>query len=280
LNYINVVSGGSTSSPPPTIVPTPTGTGVTSASVVTWNVQVDDSSAYHAAVAMDYIMNMSPRPQIIVIEEAHQSQFNTYLSELQNQTGQTWHGVMQTHCPLGAWNGSWCTSSEDEGVAILSPFSIISSDKSYLPYADCWHSARAIARAALNVNGVTVQVFGTHLQTGSCGINVQQQRYNSMSWLKSWASGFSTPQVVAGDFNADPNQIDTAQGMNGSFVEAWSLVGSGLGYTAFTPNPSMHIDYWFSDASLKAMPQSIEVVTTAGTFSDHCPVRATYAFNP
>jgi endonuclease/exonuclease/phosphatase family metal-dependent hydrolase len=238
---------------------------------VDWNIQVNDSSAAHAQRAIDALMALSPRPQIIVLQEAYAFHYNTYLSQLAAQTGQTWQGVFQTHCPSGAWNGSACTRGEDEGVAIFTSFPVINSGVMYLPYADCYHSARAAARLGVNVGGIPVQVFGTHLQTGSC-TNVVATRSASMSVLKSWASNFSAPQIVGGDFNGGADEINKSTGMSPNFVDTWSLVGSGYPYSAFLPNPTMKIDYWFADASGKAQPLWTQISTSTGTISDHLPV--------
>jgi endonuclease/exonuclease/phosphatase family metal-dependent hydrolase len=130
-------------------------------------------------------------------------------------------------------------------------------------------------RAAVNVNGTTLQVFTTHLQTGSCS-DVVTERYNSMSLIKSWTTAFSAPQILSGDFNADPDQIDSSSGMTPNFVDSWSLVGAGSRYTFSVPSPTMKLDYWFTDASLRAQPVASEVVTSTGSTSDHLPVRTTF----
>ena len=106
--------------------------------------------------------------------------------------------------------------------------------------------------------------------------NVAQARYNSMARLKSWAANYSAPQIVAGDFNADPDQIDTLSGMLPTFVDTWSMVGTGRGFTAFGPSPSMKIDYWFSDTSGRAQPMSSQVIYGTGALSDHYPVQTTF----
>jgi endonuclease/exonuclease/phosphatase family metal-dependent hydrolase len=255
LDYVDVVSGGSTSTPSAV-------SSGSSISVVTWNIQVGDSSASHAQRAIDYVMAMTPRPKVVVLQEARQSQYNTYINELQARSGQSWQGVMRTHCPAGAWNGSSCTSSEDEGVAVFSSLPVVDSGTTFLPYADSYHSARGVARLAVNVGGVVLQVFSVHLPP-----NNVSARAGAMSTLKSYASRFSAPQIAGGDFNADRNEIDP--GMSPNFVDSWGQVGSGNGYTAFTPSPTMKIDYWFEDAGARARPEWSVVVTTAGTFSDH-----------
>ncbi len=261
--------------PAPTIPPAPTSTTGntqgTSISVVTWNVRVDAPSTAHARAVMTTLAAMSPQPQVVVIQEAHRSQYNTYIAELQSRTGRTWAGAMLTHCAPGGWNGTTCASPEDEGVAVFSSFPVIDSGTRWLPYADAWHSARAAVRLAINVNNVPVQVFGTHLQVGNAAA-----RNASMAVLKQWASASAAPQLAAGDFNADMDQIDTTSGMAPNFVDSWALVGSGAGFTYPVPGPTMKLDYWFADASGRAVPQWTYVHTGTGSVSDHYPVFAQY----
>ncbi|MGE5359458.1 MAG: carbohydrate-binding protein [Bacteroidales bacterium] len=268
INYIEVAAGTTTATT--TTTATSSTSGGTSVPVVTWNLQINSGSS-HAQQAMANLMTLNPKPQILVLEEFYGPLWNTYIAELQARTGLTWQGVFKSHCPLGAWNGSSCTSSEDEGVAVLTSLPIISSSSTLLPYADQWHSARALVRVAVNVGGVTLQVFGTHLQPNNSGA-----RYSSMSVIKSYAGNYSSPQILAGDFNADMDQIDTTSGMYPNFNDTWKLVGSGNGFTAFTPSPSMKIDYWFADAGGRAKPDWTVVLTNFGTFSDHFPVMASF----
>ncbi len=53
-------------------------------------------------------------------------------------------------------------------------------------------------------------------------------------------------------------------------------MGSGNGYTAFSPSPTMKIDYWFTDAGGRARPDWTVVLNNFGTFSDHFPVMASF----
>jgi endonuclease/exonuclease/phosphatase family metal-dependent hydrolase len=262
LAGITILAG----SPPP-----PDGTELI---VAQWNIEVNDSTDAHARTVMDDLAALSPRPQVIVIEEARLSLFNTYINELQNRTGQTWRGAFQTHCPLGAWNGTSCTSSEDEGVGVFTSLPVLDSSGTIMPYADQWHSGRGATRLVVNVNGIPLQVFGVHLQVAAA------PRYSSMAFLKSWASNFAAPQLVAGDFNADPDQIDTTAGMSPNFVDSWSVVGSGSGYTCCDGAPTMKLDYWFADASGKATPNWSSVVTSTGTTSDHFGLHASFTIRP
>ena len=270
LNYANVSAVSTLTQPPP--APPSTGTEVV---VAEWNIEVNDASAAHARTVIDYLAALNPQPQVIVMAEAHKSRSNTYISELLNRTGLTWTGVMQTHCPPGAWSGSSCTSSEDEGVVVFTSLPIVGSSVTLLPYADAYHSARAVVRLAVTLGGGTLQIIGTHLQVSNA-----PARNSSMAYLKSWTSNFPAPQLVAGDFNADQDQIDTTTGMLPNFIDSWTLVGSGRGFTNPTPTPVYKLDYWFADAAGKAKPNWSSVITTTGTVSDHFPLQATFTVRP
>jgi endonuclease/exonuclease/phosphatase family metal-dependent hydrolase len=243
--------------------------------VAAWNIRVNDSSSGHARAVVAALMSMNDRPRIVVMSEARQTMFNTYISEFQSRTGQTWTGVFRSHCPPGKLSGSSCTGSEDEGVAIFTSYPIQSSNSMYFPYGDSWHSARAAIRAAINVNGVIVQVFGVHLIP-----NNATARYASMSLLKAWAAGYSKPQLVGGDFNADPDQIRSSSGMGSTFLDTALLAGSGGQNTAMVPSPTMKLDYLFTDAGRKANPQWAVVPTSTGGNSDHYPVLANFRVSP
>jgi len=272
LNYISVAAASGFINPISTPPVTHSGTVLP---VVEWNIEINDGSETHARVAMDMLAGSGPAPQVVVIEEAYQQYFNVYIDELQRQTGQRWYGAFATHCAAGNWNGSGCATNWYQGIGIFSTYPITDSSSTLFPYEDCWTSARVGLRAAINVGGTPVQVFAMHLQTGSC-TNAAQARNNSMRDFKAWAGQFSTPQLVAGDFNADPDQIDISSGMAPNFSDSWAAVGAGSRFTAFAPNPSMKIDYWFSDASGAIQPISSAVINGPQSISDHYPVQATF----
>jgi len=275
--YVNVAAASvAVAPPPPPPPPPPSGTGSgTQISVLTWNIQVNLFTEAHARDAMANAIAVSPRPQVITIQEAWSDFSAAYIDELQKRTGQTWYGVFQQMCAPGAWNGSTCTQWWDQVVGILSTFPIVNSSAIYLPFADCWTSARPGLRAALNVNGAIVQVFTTHMQTGSCSDTVTG-RYYSMSLLKAWAANYSTPQIFSGDFNADPDQIASTSGMSPNFIETFAQVGSGSRFTYPAWTPTMKLDYWFTDATQKMKALSSEVIGSTGSVSDHRPVRTTF----
>jgi endonuclease/exonuclease/phosphatase family metal-dependent hydrolase len=263
VDAITVTQSAGNARPPSTDV------GVPNPVVLTWNldmVEPGNDGGARATAAMDAITSLNDVPQIIILEEALYSQFPTYLAELQNRTGLAWDGIFAAHCALGGWMGSWCSANENEGVAVLTSFPMVDSSTTYLPFADDWHSARAVARAAVSVSGWIVQVFGAHMS------NTPSARQNMMTSLIAYAQSFPVPQIVGGDFNADPDQIDQGYAMGGAFQDAWAVVGSGPGYTCTTPEPTMHLDYLFEDYTGDVRPLWAVVLTQTGTFSDHFPV--------
>ena len=97
-----------------------------------------------------------------------------------------------------------------------------------------------------------------------------------MGLLKAWAAKHSTPQLVSGDFNADPDQIDGPLGMAGQFIDPGVALGLPKLLTAVSAAPTMQLDYWFSDAGGRAQPLSVDVPGNTGSVSDHRPLRATF----
>jgi endonuclease/exonuclease/phosphatase family metal-dependent hydrolase len=276
FSYVNVVSGSTSVLPPPPPPPPPPDSGTsTQISALNWNILITTYTEAHARAAMASAIAVSPRPQIITIQESWSNFFPAYIDELQKRTGQTWYGVHQHECKPGAWNGSTCTQWWDQVNGILSTFPIVNSSAIYLPYMDCYASARSALRAALNVNGKIVQTFTTHLQTGGCS-DVATARYNSMSLIKSWAANYSLPQIFSGDFNADPDQIASTRGMSPNFIDTLAFVNAASRKTFPAWAPTMQLDYWFTDASLRALPLSSEVIAHTGSVSDHRPVRTTF----
>jgi endonuclease/exonuclease/phosphatase family metal-dependent hydrolase len=266
LNSIAVAAAGTTS--------TSTGSTATVVPVITWNIQINDNSEAHARLAMDLLVQTAPQPEIIVVEEVYGHYINTYIDELQRQTGKTWRGVFASYCAPNTWNGTGC-SPWYQGVAIFTTYDIMDTSSILMPYADCWTAARVAVRTALNINGTTVQVFGTHLQSNSCG-DMSQPRRSSMSQLKAWAAQYPAPQLMAGDFNGEPSEIGATTGLLPDFIDTWS-VGHGNMVTAYGPTPTKKIDYWFVDDSGRAVPQTSEVIYATGATSDHYPVHATIA---
>jgi endonuclease/exonuclease/phosphatase family metal-dependent hydrolase len=242
---------------------------------LTWNIEISSQDEAGARREIAQVASLSPQPAIVVLQEARGSLYSAYVDELATRTGRAWSGVFQGHCARDAWDESAaaCRSVQDEGVLVLSDYPVAGKSTKLLPYADCWHSARAAVRAVLDVQGSLIEVYGTHLQTGTC-TDAAAARVNSIAALKMWISRSPGPAVVAGDFNEVPGApafTDPGSGMLASFIDAWSQAGAGPGLTYPVPSPNRRIDYWFVDRGGKVSATSARVVTSA-TGSDHYPV--------
>jgi endonuclease/exonuclease/phosphatase family metal-dependent hydrolase len=247
-----------------------------------WNLASALQYSWHARRQMRVIARMLPLPQVVVLVEARGSLYGTYVSALQERTGRSWDGVFQGHCSPGCWDAgnNSCSRHDDEGVMLLSTFPVLARSSTLFPHPDPWHSARAAAHLAIDIDGAEVHVIGTHLQAG-IGSGVRQSRLASIAMLTSWAAGFPSPAIVGGDFNALPASEEissAAAGMAASFVDVWTLVGKGAGGTFpawwWKGKQRYRIDYWFVDARGTAKTTSAEVITTT-KLSDHYPLRVT-----
>ena len=135
-------------------------------------------------------------------------------------------------------------------------------------------ASRSVARGAIIVNGIRVNVFSTHLDDDS-----QSTRVTQMKQVISWAATYPEQRIIAGDFNCYGSWIDT---METAYVDAWLQavskgVASGSGYTY----KSSRIDYIFhSKSASRLYLTGMRVIDTRDSSnvmpSDHRPVVATY----
>jgi endonuclease/exonuclease/phosphatase family protein len=75
---------------------------------------------------------------------------------------------------------------------------------------------RSVAQATINVAGQNINFFATHLDDAS-----SSNRVLEVGELKNWASGFSEPRVITGDFNGGPDTAE-ALSMTQSYIDSWS----------------------------------------------------------
>jgi endonuclease/exonuclease/phosphatase family metal-dependent hydrolase len=129
----------------------------------------------------------------------------------------------------------------DEGNLILSWHSFASVDGKFLS------AYRSVAQATINIGGQNVNFFATHLDDGS-----SSNRVIEAGELKSWATAFSEPRVITGDFNGGPDTAE-ALSMTDSYIDTWSRSMDLGTAVAYPDNPvGMHtrtrrgrIDYVF-----------------------------------
>jgi len=156
------------------------------------------------------------------------------------------------------------------GTAILSEAPILEWDNTYLPRFGS-HEQRGLLRARINVRGVPVQVYNTHLQHDDAAERrVQAQAIRQLIGVPD------DSVILLGDLNATP-QAPEIRTLVENLVDVWKAVGVGAGYTYTSENPTRRIDYVMQSADVVA--RTIAVLTSPSTAdaSDHLPVVADVA---
>ena len=185
-------------------------------------------------------------------------------SRLEAKTGETWHYNFAQR------DGK----SKGQGNLLLTTFAIESEDDYELSHS------RSVARVAIIVNGIRVNLFSTHLDAGSSSRRISQIRE-----LTSRADNDAEQRIILGDFNARSSS-DEISLMKAGYADAWA-VGQSLDLdVAYEGNPSGNtrngrIDYAFYSkraAHLKLRKaQVFDTRDRKGAMpSDHRPLLVTF----
>lgn len=151
------------------------------------------------------------------------------------------------------------------GTAILSNTPILDWDNTYLPrFGD--HEQRGLLRARINVRGVPVQVYNTHLQHNDATERLAQARE-----IVDLIGASDDPVVLLGDLNATP-EAPEIRTLTDTLVDAWQAAGNGPGYTYPTENPDRRIDYIMRSPDVVVRAVAVLTSSLAATASDHLPV--------
>ncbi|HEX6682011.1 MAG TPA: endonuclease/exonuclease/phosphatase family protein [Candidatus Limnocylindrales bacterium] len=156
------------------------------------------------------------------------------------------------------------------GTAILSNAPILNWDNTFLPRFGN-HEQRGLLRARINVRGVPVQVYNTHLQHNDAAERVAQAQA-----IKQLIGTPDESVILVGDLNATPGTPEI-QTLVDDLVDAWEAAGAGEGHTYPAEDPNFRIDYVLQSADV--VTRTIAVVTSplSATASDHLPVVADVA---
>ncbi len=268
LAYLTVTDNGgamttanvqiNVSSPAP--VPT-----TTQLRVLSWNISfgegTDAITNYNRVATWIATFN----PDLVALCEMPPADINTLVSLVNQKTGRTWfsHFVAKY-------------AGYPEGNLILSKYGFVSTSSRYLSYE------RSVGQVTVNVGGKNVNFFATHLDAYS-----STYRYQQVTELQSFASGFAEPRIMAGDFNAGPD-LSEAIHMSELYYDSWVQAMNIGTAVAYPDNPVyLHtrtrrgrIDYvWLSKGASNAVIQSTQipdvrdlsntnVVITLGTLDD------------
>jgi len=153
-------------------------------------------------------------PDLAALCEVPPYNISDLVTRLNQITGRTWYYYFVPKFP-----------DCPEGNLILSKFPIVSTGSLYMSYS------RSVARVMVNVGGRNINFFATHLDDGS-----STGRYTEVGELMNWASGFSDPKIIAGDFNAGPDQAEIGL-MVGSYFDSWNEAMNAGTAVAYPDNP-------------------------------------------
>ena len=166
-----------------------------------------------------------------------------FASLLKSKTGKTWYYRFAQR------DGN----TKGQGNLLLSTFSFESDDEYQLSYS------RAVARVAIIVNGIRVNVYSTHLDAESSSRRTAQMRE-----LKSWADNFPEQRIIVGDFNAWPGAGEI-KNMTASYKDSWAEAQAKNVDVAYSGNTAgntrnSRIDYvWYSDGASRLKLKQVKV---------------------
>lgn len=157
------------------------------------------------------------------------------------------------------------TNNRQYGTAIISKYPIIRSENMLL--SSFGKEQRGVLHAVVNLRGIHVDVYNTHLGLDVASRTAQAQEIIDL------ASGSEGPALLMGDFNAEPNSSEFQVLLDsGLFVN--SFQGIEDAYTFPVINPSKIIDYILTSPEVQHSNQRV-IHTEA---SDHLPIAADVVF--
>jgi endonuclease/exonuclease/phosphatase family metal-dependent hydrolase len=164
--------------------------------------------------------------------------------------------------------------TKGQGNLLLTTYEIESDDDYELSYS------RSVARIAIIVNGIRVNLYSTHLDADSSA-----RRSTQIRELKGWADNFPEQRIVLGDFNAGSSTGEISL-MTPSYADSWaaaksldldvSYAGNAAGNTR-----NSRIDYVFYSKQASRLKlkkaQVFDIRDSKGVMpSDHRPLMATF----
>ena len=161
------------------------------------------------------------------------------------------------------------TVPHEYGTAILSRFPILECRNSFLPRGNPGTEQRGLLAALINVRGVPLRFYNTHLHTRFADRRVQIEEVVRLIGTPE------DPVVLLGDLNARPEESTMAP-LYARLVDAWLAGGDGgPGHTlpaAPDADPDRRIDYIFVSQDVGVSLVQVPISTLTRLASDHYPV--------
>lgn len=233
--------------------------------VVTWNVQhgYTPDKRHVNQEQMSFLAGL--KPDVVALQEMAEwdnDMPTIYRQGLESMTAKRWAWRYEADLPNAP-------ASRRDGNVLGSALSVVSQDVLRLddPSAPNDNNRnRSAIRFTLAVNGARFDVVTTHLDYLDAA-----DRRSQVDRLQAWMGGGAASRIVAGDFNAEPDDPSTWNAWRGEYSDAWLSTANPLrnspGFTmplrSTTGRPG-RIDYaWFRGAEVT----HVEVVQT--DLSDH-----------
>lgn len=233
--------------------------------VVTWNVQHGYTPDKQHVNQQQIAFLAGLKPDVVALQEMAEwdnDMPTIYRQGLQSMTGKSWSWRYEADLPHA-------DVSRRDGNVLGTTLPVSAQDVLRLddPSAPNDNNRnRSGIRFALSVNGVRLDVATTHLDYLDGA-----DRRSQLDRLQGWMGGGAASRIVAGDFNAEPDDPVSWSGWRGEYSDAWLSSANPLrgapGFTmplrTTTGRPG-RIDYqWFRGAAVT----NVEVVETQ--LSDH-----------
>lgn len=178
------------------------------------------------------------------------------------------------------WTPTHRAGGYQEGMAILSRYPIISSERHELPKVETFGLNRALLGVRAHHPAGDVDVFVTHLAAFTTSSLQARQATDILHWMRQTRPGM--PKFLGGDMNAEPD-APAMRVLRTELTDSWpqSLHG-GDGATYPASNPKRRIDaLYYRDGSAVAV-DSVRCEVVLGEevnglrTSDHRGVLCTY----
>jgi endonuclease/exonuclease/phosphatase family metal-dependent hydrolase len=159
------------------------------------------------------------------------------------------------------------------GTVLLSRFPILECGNTLLPRTGD-HEQRGLTRALIDVHGIRLQVFNTHLHT-----TADDRLLQTADIARVLDAAPPGPKILMGDFNAHPNDVELKP-VHTRLLDAWSRAAApatdnpgGLTSPArLSGPPESRIDYIFLSPDLEAVRTYVPIDARTRLASDHFPV--------
>lgn len=272
--------------------------------VLTWNVSRWDEMNKQSKKGVSYRLKMfefikNQDADIVCFQEFFESRrtdlFDLNIPYITSQLNYPYYYFARDHVPV---NGIY-----EHGVAVFSRYPIIDTFRLRYPGPDSLKGKESLIRATIDINGLKINVFTTHLQSflfsgkeyrglknikraddkdsiveASKGIIAKFRRSYGLRSLqadlvRSQLDNSKYPEIICGDFNDVPNSY-TYFTIKGERQDAFVNRSFGLGRTFVFISPTLRIDYILASKQFEIL----QYKKTKLPYSDHFPVMADFRF--